>query len=62
MRKKQIHSSVVQNKMVIKNKNTKPRQGLWVLGKENKAVLAKAKTVSQHLDVVTCGRLFLNIM
>lgn len=31
--------------MVIKNKNTKPRQGLWVLGKDNKAVLAKAKTV-----------------
>ena len=32
--------------MVIKNKNTNPRQGLWVLDKENKAVLAKAKTVS----------------
>ena len=48
--------------MVIKNKNTKPRQGLWVLDKENKAVLAKAKTVGQQLDVVTCGRLFLNIM
>ena len=31
--------------MVIKNKNKKPRQGLLVSGKENKAVFAQAKTV-----------------
>lgn len=31
--------------MVIKNKTKKPSQGLWVSGKENKAVFAQAKTV-----------------